>query len=182
VTGDETASFVGTSLDAAGDTDGDGRSALLVGGLVPTGEDAWSAAGWLLDVEAGVSHPSSAATVALLGGVVPAHAPAALPMVVRAVGDVDGDGDVDVAIVWQAASGPVGAVWTSPWDQAEVDLAGADATLSGLVSFSGVRSPIAPLGDLDGDGYGDLAVGSWGSSAAAAQGGAVHVLMGGPGL
>ena len=56
------------------------------------------------------------------------------------------------------------------------------ATLSGLVSFSGVRSPLAALGDLDGDGYGDLAVGSWGGSAAASQGGAVFVLMGGPGL
>ena len=181
ITGDAEVSFAGISLDFGGDPDGDGRAAVLVGGLCAEGLDDRIAAAWLVDVEAGASD-LGAATVELTGGLVPAPAPEQLPLAVRSVGDVDGDGIFDVAIVWLAADGPVGAVWTSPWDQPEVDLAGADATLSGLVSFSGVRTPIAPMGDLDGDGYGDLAVGSWGSSAAASQGGAVHVLMGGPGL
>ncbi len=181
LSGDAAVAFAGTSLDGGGDPDGDGRAAVLVGGQRVDGDDAWSAAAWLVDLEAGEQDLSSA-TVQLVGGSVPAPAPEQLPLSVRSAGDVDGDGAPDVAIVWLSDDGPAGAVWTSPWTQPQLDLDGADATLSGLVSFSGVRSPLAALGDLDGDGYGDLAVGSWGSSAAASQGGAVFVLMGGPGL
>ncbi|HEY2744989.1 MAG TPA: VCBS repeat-containing protein, partial [Polyangia bacterium] len=84
--------------------------------------------------------------------------------------DVDGDGIPDVAAgdgaggvaLWRGGAGGLGGAPTT--------LANPDATAS---KFGYV---IVAAGDLDGDGYGELAIGECGN-----QGGYVHIYYGGPG-
>lgn len=54
-------------------------------------------------------------------------------------------------------------------------------TLSGTLSFEGFGASVAGIGDFNGDGYGDLAVGSPLHSSEVFEGGRVSVFYGGPG-
>ncbi len=129
---------------AAGDTDGDGVFELVVG--APTWAD--NAGGWLR--VAGPTGTTSLAMGALEG--VGAEGDAA--GYALALLDLDGDGLDDLlsgAPGWDAAEPRVG--------QVTVTSASASLRLAGSVRNGSVGVSVRPLGDLDGDGGRDLALG-----------------------
>ncbi|MFH1468367.1 MAG: hypothetical protein ABIO70_28520, partial [Pseudomonadota bacterium] len=62
------------------------------------------------------------------------------------------------------------------------DLASADVTFLGEASGDAAGSAVAGVGDVDGDGLDDVAIGAPGSDQAAADSGMVYLVHGGAGL
>ncbi len=97
-----------------------------------------------------------------------------------AAGDVDGDGFSDLAIGmpgYDVAGVDVGAVAIHLGGPSGLET-DAWAVLVGAAPQGAFGSSVAFLGDVDGDGFGDLAVGAP-AEEAATLGGAVHVVLGG---
>ena len=152
-----------------GDVNGDGYADLLVGG------SSWDGSA---GSDAGVAH------VFLGGSGGPAAAPAwtvegtlegsAFGTSGDASGDADGDGSADVAIgaQWHDGTGAVYVFEGGPGGPA----ASPTVTLSGDESGARFGRSVAWIGDLEGDGYADLAVGCSGCGGA----GQVRIHAGGP--
>ncbi|MCC6620798.1 MAG: FG-GAP repeat protein [Deltaproteobacteria bacterium] len=143
----------GVVLAAAGDVNGDGRGDLVVGMPRYTGahpEEGW--VGLYLGADLGVAATPTWTTT---GGQPYAHLGAA----VAGVGDVDGDGLADLAAgapgfsrgaaaegilyVWLGAEAAFGEPWS----------------VEGVAPGARLGAAVAPAGDVDGDGLGDLLVG-----------------------
>lgn len=97
-------------------------------------------------------------------------------MFVSAVGDVDGDGTVDVyASDWASSTNGQGSgrVYVH---------SGADGRLlydlAGEAPGDGFGIGVADSGDVDGDGYDDLVIGAWQHASAAPSGGKVYLYSG----
>lgn len=159
--------YVGIAPQIVDDVDGDGAADLLVMQQTDHYSDD-SSVGSRLIVTPGGSLRGTAlgATVRLLdlpGYVIEATRGLGAPRVIVGLGDVDGDGLEDVGVAF------------GPWDEPGPDQPGdvrivlsstlGTVTLDECPAVSGVQigrlmeTVVEPLGDLDGDGRGEVAVG-----------------------
>ncbi|TWU35785.1 FG-GAP repeat protein [Novipirellula aureliae] len=158
------------TLASAGDIDGDGIEELAVG--VGTANAGGSVTLIFLNSDGSVRETSR-----IEGG-------SGFGNSVAAIGDLDNDGVNDIAVGATRADGQAGAVY--------VQFMNADGTVASsttigdnigggpsLQSFSRMGSSLTNMGDLNGDGVTDLAVGAYyhGQGNVASRSGAVFMLM-----
>ena len=98
-------------------------------------------------------------------------------------GDVDGDGGTDLVVgaPSHSSGGYEGAAYIFFGDDGltgSVSLGDADGTWIGTSGGDQAGLAVAALGDLDGDGYGDLLVGAPGSDGGASESGAAYLILG----
>lgn len=154
---------VGMDVASAGDVDGDGGADVWIGAPY-----AAALAGTVFLVPGTVRgvHPIRGVALAEWQGT---GAFDALGQRLSGIGDVDGDGIGEAAVgaeSFDAAGVDAGAAFVlSGAERGVRSIADADATWLGEVpgDFAGASTPA--IGDLDGDGYTDLAVGARGVSA-----------------
>ena len=147
---------LGAAVAGAGDVDGDGSGDVLAGAPGWTFTEASEGAAFLY--LGGAAGPPAVADWSWASGQEGAQAGASL----AGAGDFDGDGFADVVVGAPA------------WDDGEVDEGGVfvfegssggpsllpDRVLQSTEAGASFGFSVAALGDVDGDGYGDLLVGS----------------------
>ncbi|MEE8155000.1 MAG: integrin alpha [Phycisphaerales bacterium] len=160
----------GSSVAALGDLDGDGVDDLAVG--APTDDDGGKNRGavWLLFLNADgtvKSHQKISSTEGAFTGMLDHND--AFGGSVAGLGDLDGDGVSDLAVgAWGDSDGgtPRGAVWilflnSDGTVQSHQKISDTEGGFTGILDYAdGFGSSVAWLGDHDGDGVGDLAVGA----------------------
>ncbi|MFZ5476530.1 MAG: FG-GAP-like repeat-containing protein [Myxococcota bacterium] len=134
------------SVSGAGDVDGDGYDDVVVGAAGYLG--AWVFHG-------GAGGLSTTATTELLGD----GDSVSFGADVSAAGDVDGDGYDDVIVGDSGYASHVGRAWVFRGSPAGVD-ATSGATVVGTDAYSAFGSAVDGAGDVNGDGYDDVIVGS----------------------
>ncbi len=157
--------YFGSALDAAGDVNGDGYGDLVVGeyGYASRAGIAWIYQG----SGAGLGETP---TTSVAGS-----AEIQLGYAVAGAGDVDGDGYDDVAVSAPGYAYGAGRVYLHAGGADGLDTAAA-VSLTGGARYDAFGQSIAG-GDVDADGYADLAVGAIG---AASDAGRVAVFHGSP--
>jgi MYXO-CTERM domain-containing protein len=154
---DEVGGYLGIVVDAAGDINGDGYSDVIAGAFGHSAPEALEGAAYVyLGSSSGLeANPSTSLESN--------QASARMGWSVAGAGDTNADGFSDVlvgAYLYDSGQNNEGKVWlhlgsasgletTSTWS-AESNTSDAE------LGFS-----LAPAGDVDGDGYGDVVVGAW---------------------
>ncbi len=171
-------SYLGQSLDAGRDLDGDGHPDLIGG--APYADDLANNAGaaWVLLGPVTADASVDELGVALMGEYESDLAGWSVAM----VGDTDGDGhgevlvgtpygkvDTDVPGLAQLVDGPF---------TESISLADADAVLQGENHYDGAGARVAAAGDVNGDGLADLLVGANSSDAGGSTSGAAYLVLG----
>ena len=167
LSGNSSGDAAGRELAGLGDFDGDGVDDFVIG--APTGSDVSTRAGSAYLVS-GADLAAGPGDSALSSAAYAWHGPTAFDFIgsgVGAAGDVDGDGLADLLVgatgVLAAGRGAVylvlGEAGLSPGGEATLT-AVADAALLGAYDSGSVGDTMGGLGDIDGDGLDDFAVGS----------------------
>ncbi len=178
---------LGYSLASLGDLDGDGVTDLAVGAyLDDDGGDARGAV-WILFLNTNgtvKSHQLISDTVGGFNGIL--EDDDNFGSSVASLGDLDGDGVTDLAVgaVWDDDGGEErGAVWllllnNNGTVKSHQKISDTEGGFTGILDdFDLFGRSLASLGDLDGDGVGDLAVGVAGDDDGGNAHGAVWVLF-----
>lgn len=170
---------LGAAVVPLGDVDGDGRTEIVCG--APDADDAF-----LGTTDCGIAHFDYGQPVSVLSGawqqltalssVWPGVDGQHLGAALAALGDVTGDGIPDVAVGAPGDALTVGRVYLFSGALGTPGTHQWSWTPSAVDSEFGAA--IARLGDVDGDGVGDLAVGAPRAQVGSAQTGAVWVLSG----
>ena len=152
----------GISVAGAGDVDGDGFDDLLIGAYYAR---TWLGAAYLVLGPVSGDIDLADADATLIGE----HPALFACGSVSGAGDVDADGFDDLLIGASMADGSapesgVAYLVLGPVS-GEFDLASADARLLGEVSGDWMGGSVSGAGDVDGDGFADLLVGAYNSSA-----------------
>ena len=168
----------GIAASPASDVNGDGFDDLLIGasGADVSGNDS-GAAYLVLGPLTGTSNLANAAA-RYDGEAAGDHA----GHVVSSAGDIDGDGEIDLLVgAPQADSNGEDAgtayLVLGPL-AADAALATADATFVGEAAGDLAGRSIAGVGDIDGDGYGDLVIGAEQNDDAGENAGAAYLVYG----
>lgn len=174
----------GVSIENAGDINGDGRSDIILGAFAadPSGRDdageAYVIFGqrqWDATVDVAGLHGTNGFRIAGLDEA--GH----LALSVAAAGDLNGDGFDDVVVSAPGADGGCGEVYVvfgkSGGFDASIDLATLDGSngfrIDGAAIGDNLGQSVAGIGDFDGDGIDDLAIGS-----KAGPHGSVYIVLG----
>lgn len=171
----------GTAVEALGDLDGDGHDDLLVGGSIvfgPTGGDAW-----VLFLEADGSVRNGVELASQFSGF-----PDTLSAFdqfgasVATLGDLDGDGVQDIAVGAPGSTFFPSSVWIL-FLEADASIRSIQQISAGIGGLGAGPQPgdrfghaLATLGDVDGDGTIELAVGAPGRDDGGKDRGAVWIL------
>ncbi len=154
----------GGSMASAGDFDGDGKPDFVVG-CGSAGNDAMVVVGRTLNANRGfVLNP-------------PFSIPLTFGISVAGLGDVNADGYDDVVV--GASAGTSGHAFVYYGGPLANTLGEPQLTLAGTPNDAGVGWAVAGPGDVNGDGYADIAVGA-GADYANFTIGRAHVYLGGP--
>ena len=169
----------GGSLSAGGDWNGDGRSDLIIGARRHEVSDGTEGAAFVMLGPATAATDLSQADLTLEGEATGDEAGAQVAL----IEDLDGDGFDDLLVSSRASDRgalDAGAVYLvhGPATGA-FDLGDADAILVGATerAYLGELS-VGRVGDLNGDGVGDVAAGAWGADAGSLDVGLVAVFFG----
>ena len=182
--------FFGTSLAPLGDLDGDGVIDLAVGAYYDDDGGPDQGAVWILFLDADGTVKSHAKISATAGGFTGTlHSLDWFGWAMTSLGDLDGDGVVDLAVAADGDDGPgmpgddLGAVYVlflhaDGTVKAHTKIGvGSGGFTAPLIPSAYFGSSLAPLGDVDGDGVVDLAVGSDGDDDPSPDAGAMWVLL-----
>jgi len=163
----------GLSVAGAGDVNGDGYDDVFAG--APGGDTSGADAGRATLYLGGMAMDATA-DLTLAGQA----AGDAFGTSVAGAGDLDGDGYHDLAVGAPSHDGGGTNAGRAYLFRGGAVLDGApDLTLSGTAPFDALGRSVAGIGDLDGDGHDDLAVGAPGHDGGGSDAGRAYVLLGG---
>ena len=177
----------GSSLASIGDLDGDGIAELAVGAIGDDDGVEDAGAVWIFEIE-GLSTINGIKKISLLEGGFRGTLLTGdrFGSSLASIGDLDGDGIAELAV---GATGDdtvgedAGSVWILFLNREEkvkkyLKISAAEGGFEGeLDDFDGFGSSLASIGDLDGDGIAELAVGAIGDDDNGSEAGAVWILF-----
>jgi len=167
--------MAGSSVASAGDVDGDGLDDILIGARCAVGAAAQSGVVYLVHGPVSGTMSLASADARFLGEFLYQE----VGMATSSAGDVDGDGHDDILVGSYTADGRAYLVYgpVAPGDHSLSDADAVFITEESTDDYAGWS--VAPAGDLDGDGYDDIAIGAfW----AYDEYGAAYVMYGRPGM
>jgi hypothetical protein len=174
----------GTSVAALGDIDNNGVPDLAVGAARDDHAASQAGAIWTVLLESTGKVKSSQKITTGVGGFLDVlSSNAAFGSALATLGDLFGDGTTELAVGAPGSLGQAGAVWILSLDATGSVVAhtkigtGAGGLTAVLDAGEDFGAGLAALGDLDGDGVPDLAVGQPGNDASGEATGAVWLLF-----
>jgi hypothetical protein len=170
-----------SSLSGIGDTDGDGFDDLAI--AAKNDDTAGEDAGCIYVVLGGDTGEQSLGSASSILTGESAASDLGFGVSVAGAGDVNGDGYADAIFGARgdgAAAEAAGAAYVvlGPVESGTWSLANADAKLLGETANNFTGDSVDGAGDIDGDGFDDVVVGSGYSSLGAEEGGAAYLVRG----
>lgn len=170
--------WLGAAATFAGDVNGDDFDDILIGAWNDDSNGNLAGAAYLFYGPVYGALDTSAADAKLVGESAEGRAGYS----VAAAGDLDADGydDIVVGALLEDGHEPVSGTAYVVYGPiyGEIDLASADAVLRGVATDDRFGASVAGVGDIDGDGYDDIAIGAHGVDVVAEDAGAVYVFRG----